>query len=201
MDAIKKEAIRYLGYGAHEVDESTSACIDECFIELQEVSSCRHIYNIFPLVVKGKLVTMEALHVESKSLADNLRGCEHCFLFAATLGSEVDRLMRRYQSTQVSKATVLQACATAYLEDYLDKVSVMMWKSEEMDYPRCELYPRFSPGYGDFDLSKQGELVQLMDATRRLGLSLTKGGMLVPLKSITAVIGIGPIRKEQHEVV
>ena len=56
--------------------------------------------------------------------------------------------------------------------------------------------PPFSPGYGDWDLSHQGEVLDLLDATRRMGLSLTQAGMLVPEKSITALVGISDRQEE-----
>ena len=52
------------------------------------------------------------------------------------------------------------------------------------------LTPPFSPGYGDWDLSVQGRVLDLLTAHKRIGLTLTAGGMLVPEKSVTAVVGL-----------
>ena len=52
------------------------------------------------------------------------------------------------------------------------------------------LRPRFSPGYGDFSIFHQKELLQMTDASKQIGLTMTDGYMLTPSKSITAVIGI-----------
>ena len=52
------------------------------------------------------------------------------------------------------------------------------------------LRPRFSPGYGDLPLMVQPAFLAALDATRRIGLSVTKNNLLVPTKSITAVIGL-----------
>ena len=60
------------------------------------------------------------------------------------------------------------------------------WWAGKLD-PRA---PRVSPGYGDWDLSVQGTLLDLLSAHKRIGLTLTGGGMLVPEKSITAVVGL-----------
>ena len=49
---------------------------------------------------------------------------------------------------------------------------------------------RFSPGYGDFPLDYQRELLALTDAPRKIGLMVTSGSIMVPRKSITALIGI-----------
>ena len=43
---------------------------------------------------------------------------------------------------------------------------------------------------GDLPLEEQGRLLALLDAPRRIGLTLTGGGMLVPVKSIVALAGL-----------
>ena len=51
---------------------------------------------------------------------------------------------------------------------------------------------RYSPGYGDLPLSVQPALLDALDAGRRLGVTLTESLLMVPMKSVTAVVGIGP---------
>ena len=48
---------------------------------------------------------------------------------------------------------------------------------------------RFSPGYGDWDIHAQPELLRLTQA-ESIGISLTESLMLRPRKSVTAVIGL-----------
>ena len=49
--------------------------------------------------------------------------------------------------------------------------------------------PRFSPGYGDFDIHHQEEILRMLDAHKKIGLSMTESCMLTPTKSVTALIG------------
>ena len=48
---------------------------------------------------------------------------------------------------------------------------------------------RFSPGYGDWPMEQQPEIVRLSHAGE-IGVSLSESFMLVPRKSITAIIGL-----------
>ncbi|MBQ3442618.1 MAG: methionine synthase, partial [Selenomonadaceae bacterium] len=48
---------------------------------------------------------------------------------------------------------------------------------------------RFSPGYGDWDLTAQEKLFTISGA-EQIGMSLTSAMMLEPRKSITAIIGL-----------
>ena len=54
----------------------------------------------------------------------------------------------------------------------------------------CALRHRFSPGYGDLPLSVQPAFLAALDATRRLGITLTSSFLMVPTKSVTAFVGV-----------
>lgn len=49
MDARTKEAIRYLGYGRHAVDDHTLKLVESCFEELSQAACGRIVYRIFEL--------------------------------------------------------------------------------------------------------------------------------------------------------
>ena len=109
-------------------------------------------------------------------------------MLGATLGIEVDMLLRRYSLMDMSKTVVLQACAAALLEEYLDDWQEEHRKVAEME--GCYLRPRFSPGYGDFDISHQEDVIRMLECAKKIGLTMTDRYMLTPSKSVTAVIGI-----------
>lgn len=50
---------------------------------------------------------------------------------------------------------------------------------------------RFSPGYCDWRIEEQFKLAKILDFSKA-GVRLTEGCMMVPKKSISAVVGIGP---------
>lgn len=93
-DARTKEAIRYLGYGRHAVDEQTLALIDVSFGELDQTTQAKSVYRIFDCKVTGEdQVTIGKMNIKSRSLGKNLRGCKEAVVFGATLGTSVDILM------------------------------------------------------------------------------------------------------------
>lgn len=79
---------------------------------------------------------------------------------AATLGTSVDILMKRYSLTDMAKSVVLQACAAAYLEEYCDDLQLSD-QGEELKAQNEWLRPRFSPGYGDFDIHHQDDILRM----------------------------------------
>ena len=189
MNSRVKEAVRYLGYGRHAVDKKTERLVRDSFEELDRIAKGRIVYRIFELNISDDVrVKIGELHITSKNLAKNMRGCRRAVLLGATLGIEVDMLMKRYSLTEMARAVVLQACGAAMLEEYLDE-----WQQEYEKEALKEgfyLRSRFSPGYGDFDISCQEDILRMLDAAKKIGLTITDGHMLTPTKSVTAVIGM-----------
>ena len=74
------------------------------------------------------------------------------------------------------------------LEEFLDGWQEEM--KEEMGKEGYFLRPRFSPGYGDFDILHQEDVLRMLESAKKIGLTMTDGHMLSPSKSVTAVIGM-----------
>lgn len=197
MDIRTKEAVRYLGYGKTAVDEKTYVMIQECFEELERISEPKCVYRIFELSFpKEEELQICNLHIKSKNLYKNLRGCDQVVLFGTTLGSAVDRQLRTYELTDLARAVVLQACAAAVLEEYCDKVQDEI--GMELSKKQLYLRPRFSPGYGDFSITHQKEVLDMLEASKRIGLTMTDAYMLAPTKSVTAIIGVSHTKEPCH---
>ena len=109
-------------------------------------------------------------------------------MFAATVGVSVDRLIARYSKIAPSKAVILGGLASALIESWCDEVCRRI-ADEYSDVGKC-IKPRFSPGYGGFDLGAQRKIATLLDTERRIGLYFTDSLMMIPEKSVTAVVGI-----------
>lgn len=196
MDTRTKEAVRYLGYGNHAIDDQTLALVRDVFEELDQIAEKRIIYRIFDIEVTEEDIRLEQMKLKSKSLGRNLKGCNKVLLLGATLGIQVDLLMKRYSCMEVAKAVVVQACAAAMLEDFLDDWQLK--KEAELEAEGLYLRPRFSPGYGDFSILHQGEILAMLESAKKIGLTMTNSSMLTPTKSVTAVIGISESKEPCH---
>lgn len=197
MDRRIKEAVRYLGYGNHAVDNQTLSLISNSFRELEAVVNKRFVYRIFELKSDdAKRLEIGTLRIESSNLSRNLKGCMEVIVFGATLGTGVDMLMKKRAVTDMASVVVLQACAAAMLEAYCDQCQTEL--AEELERENRYLRPRFSPGYGDFGIGYQAEILRMLDAAKKIGLSVTESSMLTPMKSVTAVIGISDTRTPCH---
>lgn len=198
MDIRTREAVRYLGYGRHAVDDKTLAMISDAFVQLDTIASAKSIYRIFALKIKGpNSILIGNMNIESNNLYKTMRGCKRAVVFGATLGTGVDMLMKKYTLIDMPKAVVLQACAAALLEEYCNECQEKI--AHEVAAEGLYLRPRFSPGYGDFPIVNQEALLRLLDSSKTIGLTMTDGFMLTPLKSVTAVIGVSEEDKACHK--
>lgn len=189
-----RETLRYLGYRGHGADDQTLKLVKECWQELEQKAERRACFREFPLAVSGGVIDMGCFQTESQALEKNLKDCSRVILFAATLGVQTDGLIRRYSRLQMSRAVVMQAAAAAMLEEYCDQVNGEIRR----EYEKKGLYlrPRFSPGYGDFPIQCQIGLLGGLEAGKRIGITLTDSLLMMPSKSVSAVIGVSPVRRE-----
>lgn len=197
MEIDRKEVYRYLGYGTHPVDEETRKLAETCIEELDRAADYKVLMREFPLTIaEDGLIDGGCFRTKSKNLSKNLGGCGQVLVMAVTLGAGVDRLLARYGRLSVAKAVVMQAAAAAMVEAWCNEVCTG-WKQ---DYETKGLYlrPRFSPGYGDFSLSCQEQILNGLEAGKRIGITLTEGGLMMPSKSVTAVIGVSPHKEFCH---
>lgn len=184
-----KEILRYLGYGQSEPDEATLRMIDVCYKELEKVAEPKHTAKRVELTVNDNgEIELGDVSLCSKDLAKNLTGCHEAVVFATTLGIGTDMLMNRFVKLDISKASILQACGAAMIEDYIDDYQEALAK--DLAKEGLTHRPRFSPGFGDFYLEYQKEIFQILNPEKNIGVHLTEGGVMVPEKSVTAIIGI-----------
>ncbi len=185
------EILRYLGYRGQVIDDDLKGLIGECELELDEAATPRCIWREYPLRTDGDELDMGVLKTRSLALARNLKDCRGVVLFAATLGSGVDVLLNRYSRLKVSRCVILQAAASAMLETYCDEQNEAL--KREYEAKGLYLRPRFSPGYGDFSLECQRGISEALQLSKRIGITLTDSLLMVPSKSVTAVIGVSDI--------
>lgn len=188
MKADRKEILRYLGYRGIEADIRTEKMIEEAAEELEQNSLPKSVYREYDCEVTENRVKIGLFNVVSSNLAKNLTGCERAVILAATIGRTADRMIKKYSVINMAKTAVVQAAGAAAIESYVDEVENEIRKSAEER--GLYLRPRFSPGYGDFPLDCQKQIFQLLECSKRIGLTLTEGNLMVPTKSVTAVIGL-----------
>ena len=121
------------------------------------------------------------------TLGRHIEGCKSVFLSCGTIGAGFDAFQRRIAVTSAADALIVQAIGAALIEKTMDAMEDEI-RAELADDET--LLSRYSPGYGDFPLAAQRTILALLDTPRRIGVSLTDTLLMVPSKSVSAVIGV-----------
>ncbi len=155
---------------------------EHCLQELRKVITCRYSFRRVPILRESDTLELGFGKIQSRSLAKNLEGCNEAFLFAVTLGIGVDRLLMRLSVSDTAEHFITDALAST-----LADAACQLAEDELKGTLNCA--KRYSPGYGDLSLSYQEPLLRFLQG-QAIGITLTKNLLMVPTKSITAIMGI-----------
>lgn len=192
MKYDRKEAVRYMGGRAG--DEKAGVLADLAYLKLRNEVLARSVYRVLDCRTDANGVLLDGEYFKSAKLAAHIKGCTRAVLLAATLGPKVDIALRRMAVANIAEGAAGQAVCAALIESYCDETEVKI----SAEYGGLHFKLRFSPGYADWSLADQPRLLAMLDAPKRIGLTVTAGGMLAPVKSVTAVIGITETCEKQQ---
>ncbi|MCM1364745.1 MAG: Vitamin B12 dependent methionine synthase activation subunit [Faecalibacterium sp.] len=184
VEINKAEALRYMGYKTKVPPDEIEGLFSLCMNLLRDAVSYKACFTKVPLKFLGDgKIDLGFDTVQSYNLEKNLTDCNMAYLFAATAGTAVDRLIMRYSRTEPSKSVVIDAIASAAVEGWCNKINAEM---KQGFFSK----PRFSPGYGDLKLEHQKDILSFLDAQRKIGITLSESFLMAPTKSVTAIVGI-----------
>ena len=106
-------------------------------------------------------------------------------MFCVTLGAAFDAWQRRLSVLSAADALLSQQIGLDAVEREMDELENEV--KVKVEGEGLKLRPRRSPGYGDLPLELSREIINRLDATRKIGVSITDSDLLVPSKSVTAI--------------
>ena len=172
-----------------QVPEKTGLLIDEIMEKGRALLRPRAIHGTFDASSPepGMSVIGGVLRASSRSLHERLLGCRRAVLFAATIGPETDAwihdLMDKGEMTRGLLADAFASSAAIALGLEVEKIAARVLAGEGLAPTR-----RYAPGYGDWALSDQAPLHELL-GSGRISIALTEAFLMIPAKSISGVIG------------
>lgn len=191
----EKEVLRYLQYKNQEIDDDLSQKIKQCIKVTKEIIYPRFIFRKYSITKSkssnenGKIYlegTNFILH--SDDIYKLLQECDECILMSTTLGLEIEKEIRKLTYTDLTKGIIIDACATTAIEEVCDIVQDKIAKNllKESKY----ITYRYSPGYGDLPIEKNVDINNLLNSQKEIGLTVTNDGIMIPRKSVVALIGV-----------
>lgn len=198
----KSEILRYLGHHGQEVSPQLDQMIDHLAELCRSTARPRSIWAAFECRTGEGGISLEpgGLLLPGTGIARHLAGATQAVLLTATLGLEIDRLIKSLTHRSMTEAVILGAAATEYMEQVCDQAQEEI-AARFMPRGLHVRRGRYSPGYGDLPLDLQPRLLGMLDAHRKLGVTCTPDHVMIPSKTVTAIIGLSPQPPEQktHE--
>jgi len=119
--------------------------------------------------------------LQGNSIKRHLKGCKSVILLIATCGFNLDKELEKLFISDKLAAVILDSAGSVAIESYLDEIC--------KDFKNTT--GRFSCGYGDFPLSANKDISDILNAGKFIGLDVNSCYLLSPKKSVIAVIGVG----------
>ena len=142
------------------------------------------------------LRTTDEVHLDAGAQINAyLKGAEYLALFTCTAGTIFTDLTSRYnQAGDYLEAYIADAIGSITVENAMDNIQAQL--EAEMEAEGLNITNRYSPGYCNWPVSGQRELFEAMGKIP-VRVSLTESCLMLPIKSVSGVIGIGRKVKKQ----
>lgn len=194
----KSEVLRYMGYGGQPIDSELERDIAKGIKRCSEVSFPAYTYGYFDTeqTEGGVMLAGCDIVLPGNDIKAHLKGAKYCAVMAVTLGMSLERELILAEKKSMTDAIILDSAANAYIESAADYVEgIIIKESREKGFYTNF---RYSPGYGDFPIEAQKKLIPMLQCEKRIGLTVTQSSIMIPRKSVTAVIGIFD-KKQNHK--
>ena len=185
---VFKDALRTLG--AKERDPESEALLRRVYADNADVFCPRATYGLYKIASFLPEIQLDgyAFPLVGESIRRHLDGASFALLSAFTLGIAVDKRIRELSLARPSESVALNAIASSYAERAADEMLAEERRKLEAD--GYETNFRFCPGYGDLPLRTNEEIALALNAQKKIGLTVTAGGALLPRKSIVGIVGV-----------
>jgi len=185
-DQIKKT----MGY-SNEIPDVIDTAIDKCLKLIPEISEAKLTYKIFNDII----ISHDSFKINTtdfncnKNIAVYIKKSSLLLLLTATIGKKIDEHIEKYNNEkEMLLSFTLDTCGSELIEnlaDYFQNILSALYLNKGL-----KITNRYSPGYCGWDIIEQKKLFSLLSASDT-GIVLTESCIMKPVKSISAVIGIG----------
>lgn len=192
----KGDVMRRLGYpsAGHDLSGGMDEILDSAMAEAGRLMELRTSHRILGVASNDGIRILfkdSNLIIESAMVAKLLRRAPVVVCLAATAGIALDKAVSSaMEAGEMTEAVMLDAIGSETVEAAVDELH---WKilKERAAENGLKVTPRFSPGYGDWRLTVQSDLVRASGGPS-IGISVTPSSLMIPRKSVTAVLGFEP---------
>jgi hypothetical protein len=190
-----KEVLRRQGLGK---EAKVRAGIKNLITELLTIVKNNHLlepavaYEIYPITgMNSSQISLEdSRAVHGPLLPATFPEAKELAVIVVTIGPKLEKQASDYtKGSQALRGMILDGIGSAAVDMLV--LEALRLIAGEVSSRGYEISSPVSPGMPGFAMTEQWNLLELVKAPE-IGVSLTPSGILVPRKSVSMVIGIGP---------
>ena len=181
LDISLSELYEQMGYGETVPDEATVRETEAIVTEVKDFLKprfCFFVLRELPDFSIGKIIEHQ------------LKGAEAYALFICTAGTEYEEYQKSLKEEgDMVRVFIADALGSVIAEKTADCMEQSLQESiHKLGWHHTN---RFSPGYCGWHVSEQQLLFPLFGGDT-CGVSLTESSLMMPIKSVSGIIGLGP---------
>lgn len=198
LSVTPADVYRAMGYGTETPGEEIGEIVEEVLECVASFMTGRCMYcRVDGVLEKHTLRISRETFGVGAVIARQLKGSEFYLLFAATAGQEFDQWLEK---TKRCNDIVLHFIADSLGSCLAEKVAGRMetYIGRDLALQERKHTNRFSPGYCGWQVSEQQKLFSLFPTPTPCGIRLTASSLMIPIKSVSGIIGAGAQVKKQE---
>jgi len=183
-ELFRQERIR----GSKEISAHAGECLDKAkaLARPRVISLERKIISLSP----GSFTIDGPITFKSPRVSSHIAGAVRLYIFLATIGPDLERQAGAWMSGgEELRGYMLDRTGSIAVESLAEDTERALRSGRAGQGESVSM--RFSPGYCDWPLEEQRTMDTALDFSKA-GVSLTGAYMMVPRKSVSAVMAIGP---------
>jgi cobalamin-dependent methionine synthase I len=164
--------------------------VEEAINQGRDLVATKACYDFRPIKIfpPDSLEVQGGFVISSRKVCDWMAGCEGLYLMVVTMGAELDaEVARLSKAGDMTRAFLLNAYGAEAAEALMGELNIQL--SRKVTSEGLALTKRYSPGYGDWPVTAQRELLGFLQADK-IGIKLTESCLMIPEKSVSAIAGI-----------
>lgn len=183
-----------LGYRSSRAPDPVRELIDEILPQAPSRVTIQCGFRILPpgsVTVQADVLSSDGVQFAiGPILARELKKSISLALFVSSVGPQMEQWASRLMNEgDVMKGYIVDAVASELVERSSEWLENRI--EEHVKARGWSITNRYSPGYCDWPVDDQHKLFSLLPE-RFCGISLTPSALMIPVKSLSGVIGLGP---------
>jgi hypothetical protein len=127
-------------------------------------------------------------NINSYDVSKLLKGCSKIYGIVVTIGCSLENKVSDFiRKKDIVNAVILDAAGSVAIENIIANLNLQIEQYESSH--NNIITKRYSPGYGDWIINKNKELLDWLEASK-IGININKACQMNPEKSISAIIGV-----------